>query len=111
MSETKKIKINIYNEKGEVTKAAEAKALDLRFGSIRKIMELLKIEEAGNTYDLLRTIYGVWDELTGILSECFPEIKPEEWDGVKMNELLPAVALIAKESFAAMLTIPTEKNE
>lgn len=111
MSETKKIKINIYNENGEVTKTAEAKALDLRFGSIRKMMELLKIEEAGNTYDLMRTVYSAWDELTGILGECFPEVNPEEWDNVKVNELLPAIVQIVKESFAAMLTIPTEKNE
>lgn len=108
---SERIEIKIYNEKGEVTKTAAAKALDLRFGSVRKIMELLKVEEAGTTLDLMKTVYSAWDELTGILGECFPEINPDEWDSVKVNELLPAIIKIIKESFAAMLTIPTEKNE
>ena len=104
------ITIKIYNEKGEVTKEASAKPLDLRFGSVRKIMEILNIETAGDTYDLLKTVYNAWDEVTGVLGECYPEITPEEWDNVRMKELLPAIVGIVKAALAEIVKIPTDKK-
>lgn len=111
MAETKEITIRVYGEDGQVAKTSSAKPLDLRFGSIRRVMEVLKIEETKNTYEMLRAVYEVWDELTEILGECFPDITREEWDSVKVNELIPAIIRIVKASFDAMLQIPTEKNE
>lgn len=108
--EKKEIKISIYNDAGEVTKEVTAKALDLRFGSIRRLMELLNIEKVGNTYDLLKTVYSVWDDLVDILGECFPDVTREEWDNVKVNELLPAIVDILKAAFVEMMTIPTDKK-
>jgi hypothetical protein len=111
MADTKEITIKVYGKDGQVTKTSSAKPLDLRFGSIRRVMEVLKIEDTKNTYEMLRTVYEVWDELTEILGECFPDITREEWDSVKVNELIPAIIRIVKASFDAMLQIPTEKNE
>lgn len=107
---TKEIKINIYDSTGEVVKEATARPLDLRFGSIRKLMQLLKIESITDTFEMMKTVLDVWDELTGILSECFPDIAPDEWDGVKVNELMPVIVQIMRAAFYEMLTIPTDKK-
>lgn len=104
------IKIRIYDDKGAVSKEVSARPLDLKFGSIRKLMQILNIEKAGNTYDLFKVVYEAWDEITGILGECFPEITPEEWDGVKIKELMPAIVQIARDTLSDIMTIPTDKK-
>jgi hypothetical protein len=108
--EKKEIKIKIYDDNGAVTKEVTAQALDLRFGSIRRLMELLNIDKVGNTYDLLKTVYNVWDDLIDILGECFPDVEESEWENVKVNELLPAIVNILKAAFVEMMTIPTDKK-
>lgn len=108
--ENKEITIHIYDSKGEVAKESTARPFDLRFGSIRKMMQLLKIESITDTYEMMKTVLDVWEELTGILGECFPDITPDEWDGVKVNELMPVIVQIMRAAFSEMLTIPTDKK-
>ena len=107
---SEEIKITIYSEKGEAVRESTAQTFDLRMGSIRKLMELLKIESITDTYEMMKTVLDVWEELTGILGECFPDITPEEWDGVKVNELMPVIVQIMRAAFSEMLTIPTDKK-
>ena len=95
---SEEIKITIYNNKGEAVRESTAQTFDLRMGSIRKVMELLKV------------VLSVWDELTGILGECFPDITAEEWDGVKVKEIMPVIVQIMKFAFSEMLTIPADKK-
>ena len=103
-----KFEINVYDSKGKVKKTATAEPADLTFGAIRKIMELLNIEKADSTAQLLGTVYGAWDELTKILSQCFPDMEQEDWENVKMKELMPVMIGIIKHSFAEILTIPKD---
>ena len=103
-----KYEINVYDKKGKVVKTAEAQSADLTFGAIRKIMELLNIESVGSTTQLLATVYGAWDELVKVLSQCFPDMERDDWENVKMKELMPVVIGIIKHSFAEILTIPKD---
>lgn len=105
------MKINIYDKTGkEVVKTYEAHSVDLMFGTVRNIFNLLKIDKVDNDVQLAKTILGAWDEVLNILSNIFPEITDEEWDCVKVKELVPVVIGIVKDTFSAIGKIPTEKN-
>lgn len=105
------MRINIYDKTGkEVVKTYEAHAVDLMFGTVRNIFNLLKIDKVENDVQLAKTILGAWDEVLNILSNIFPEITDEEWDCVKVKELVPVVIGIVKDTFSAIGKIPTEKN-
>lgn len=105
-----KITINVYDEKNEIAKTCEARIVDLKFGTIRKLMNLLKIDDIDNTSELLKVVYSAWDEITVVLNQCFPDMEDSDWDSVKVNELLPVIVDIAKSAFAEMLTLPTSSK-
>lgn len=102
--------LNIYDEDDKVVKTCKAQFVELKFGAIRSLMKLLKVDEIENNLELMNTIYEAWDKLTAILGKCFPDITDADWDNVKMSELVPVVVSILKSSFAKMMDIPKEKN-
>ena len=105
------MKLNIYDENDNIVKTSEARFIDLRFGTIRSLMELLKVEDINNTAQLLKTVYGAWAQVTSILGKVFPDMTSEDWENVKLSELLPLIVVIMKGSLAQMMTIPIdEKN-
>lgn len=106
-----KMTLNIYDNKGEIVKTVDAKMVELKFKTVRTIMEILNIDSIEGTGDLLKTVYAAWEDIKGILHEIFPDTTLEELDNTKLNELLPLVVSIIKYSFAEVLAIPTnEKN-
>lgn len=105
-----KITINVYGNSNEITKTCEAKVVDIKFGTIRRLMGLLKVEEIDNTSELLKAVYEAWEQITDVLAQCFPDMNDEDWDNVKVNELLPVIIQIAKSAFAEMLTVPTNSK-
>ena len=104
------LKLKVYDEDDNVIKEVDAKAVDLRFGTIRRLMELLNVEDIQDTNQLIKTVYGAWGQITKILSKAFPELTDDDWDGVKFGDLLPVILGILKFSFAKVQEIPTEKN-
>jgi hypothetical protein len=102
------IKLTVYGKGGEVVKEATASIVDLRFGTIRKLMKVLKVDQMTDTAELLNTVYSAWEELTDILEECFPDIEDADWDNVKVSELLPVLIEILKRSFSEIMTIPKD---
>ena len=102
--------LNIYDEDDKIIKTCKAQFVELKFGAIRSLMKLLKVDEIENNLELMNTIYEAWDKLTVILEKCFPDITNDDWDNVKMSELVPVVVSILKSSFAKMMDIPKEKN-
>lgn len=104
------MKLNVYNKDGEIIKTVEGRNIDIKFGHIRSIMKLLNVDNIDNTYDLLNSIYSAWEKLTEILSECFPEMEEDDWENIRIKELIPELIQIIKDSFAEILTIPKEKN-
>lgn len=102
--------LNVYDENGEIIKTVEGNNIDIEFGHIRSIMQLLDIDNVDDTWGLLQVVYSAWDKLTEILSQCFPEMEDEDWEHVKVKELTPELIQIIRDSFSEILTIPTEKN-
>lgn len=100
--------INVYDDNDNVVKTCEATEATIKFGAIRSIMKLLNVDDIDDTGKLLKTIYKAWDELTKVLSKCFPDMSDEDWDNVKLNELVPVVVQILKDSFSEILKIPND---
>ena len=105
------LKINVYDEDDNVIKVVAAQVVDLRFGTIRSLMELLNVDEIEDSAELFTTVYAAWGKITKILAKVFPEMQEEDWDGVKLSELLPLLVKIMKGSLAQILKIPTEDKE
>lgn len=105
-----KLKLNIYDDSNkEVVKTVESNTFDLTFGTIRTLMDLLKIESLENTMDMLKTIYGAWNEIKNVLGEVFPDMKDEDWNHVKVKELVPVIINIGKFAITDALSIPSSK--
>lgn len=105
-----KLQINVYAEDGSIKKTCEAQTVELEFGTIRALMKLLNVDGIDDTGKLLNILYGAWEQLTGILGEIFPEMEEDDWDHVKLKELLPTVIMVLKYSFQEILTIPQDSK-
>lgn len=104
------LKLNVYDDENNVVKTATAEVMELKFGSIRSLMKLLNIDDINDTAQLLKVVYGAWEQLTKILNGCFPEMTDEDWDNVKVSELVVVLVAILKYSFTQMLSIPTDSK-
>lgn len=104
--------INVYSKKNknEIEKTCTAQPADLMFGSVRSLMALLNIDDINNTGQLLKTVYNAWEQLTDILTDCFPDMEEGDWNRVRVNELLPVVVEILKSSFGKVLEIPSDSK-
>lgn len=102
--------LNVYDGKGKVTKTSEAQVIDLEFGTIRSIMEVLNVESMEDTAQLLKVVYGAWDQVIDVLSQVFPDMQESDWDHVKLKELLPIMVEIMRYSFTEILTLSSSKN-
>lgn len=104
--------LKVYDEKGKnIVRAHESTTYDLMFGTVMKLMELLKIEEMDNQMEMMKTIYEAWDEIKIVLSEVFPDVTEEDWKHVKVKELLPIILDIAKFAVTDMFSIPSDKSK
>lgn len=110
MSNKKIFTLNVYDKDNNIVKTCEAVDADLKFGAIRSIMKLLNIDDIDDTAQLLKTVYSAWEQLTAILSQCFPDMKEEDWDNVKLEELIPVIVGILRTSFGKILTIPSNSK-
>lgn len=104
------IKINVYDDNGNIVKTSEARKVHFKFGQVRALMELLNLEDVPDTVTLMRMIYNAWDQLIRLLDECFTDMTYEDWENVPIDELIPAVFDIVRYSFNEMMNVPTEKN-
>lgn len=104
-------KINVYDKDKNVVKTCEAVDCDLMFGSIRKLMALLQIGDDSNTDSVFFLMYKAWDELVYVLSECFPDMTTEDWDNVKINELIPTVKGLAINMLAKAAGLPGDNSK
>lgn len=106
-----RLTIKVYEKDGKtVMKECEGETCDFMFGTIRKLMKLFEVDKMENNTQVLSAITDAWEEVTTILGECFPDMQPEDWDNVKVKELIPVILAILKSSIAEMLQIPSESK-
>lgn len=104
------LQITVYDDNDNVIKECQANTIDVKFGQVAAIMELLNVEEVEDTVALLKMVGAAWKQLTKILAKVFPEMEDEDWENVRIAELLPVLVLILRDSFMQMAKIPKSKN-
>lgn len=105
------LKLNIYDKKGkEIVRTAEGQTCDIMLGTIEGIMEVLNIDSVEDDFEIIKRIYGAYQEIRIILGDVFGEVTEEEWRRVKVKELIPVILAIAKFTFFEMKKIPTDPN-
>ena len=92
-------------------KECTAQTIDIRFGQVSAIMELLDVESVNDNMQMIKVVRKAWKQLIRILSKIFPDMEDDDWENVSLNELLPVLVLIMRDSFKEMMTIPKSKNE
>ena len=106
-----KLFINVYDKNGTIKKQCEAQTIDIRFGTLRNLMKLVNIDEVNDTVGLMKTIDGAWNEIVEVLGEIFPEMEYEDWENVKLKDLIPTVIDVMKFAMMEIMGIPgTGKN-
>ena len=104
------LQITVYDDNDNVVKKCTAQTVDIKFGQISALMELMDVESIDNNIELLKTVQKAWNQLKKILSGIFPDMEEEDWDNVNVSELLPVTIEILKDSFVKMMAIPKSKN-
>ena len=84
---------------------------DLELGTVIKLMKLLKIEDTENELELLKIITGAFDEIIDVLSNVFPDMEEDDWNHVKLKEIVPVIINIAKFSVTETLKIPSKSKK
>lgn len=102
--------LKVYNENDEIKKEVKAEFIDIKMGTIRSLMKLLKVDDLDDTTTLLKIVYEAWEELIKILNKVFPEMEEDDWEYVNVSELLPIVVEILKGSFSKILQIPNNSK-
>lgn len=103
-------KLNIYKN-GKVIKTVAARKIDLTVGTVRKLSKIVSIDKMNNTADISKAVFGAWERLTEILNTLFPDITDEEWDGVKINEMITLMIQIGETAVKEALLIPTDEKK
>ncbi len=98
--------LSVY-DKNKIVKTVNSTTYDIEFGTVLKLMKLLKIEDAANELDLLKIITNAFEEITKVLSNVFPDMTDEDWNHVRIKELVPVIIEIARFSITETLKIPT----
>lgn len=105
------LKITVYDDNDNVMKECTAQTVDVKFGQVAAIMELLDVESVEDSVQMMRMIKKAWKQLVRILSKIFPDMEDDDWNNVSLKELLPVLILILRDSFKEMMNIPKSKNE
>ena len=105
-----KFELNIYDDNDVIRKKVQARALSTRFGTIRRIAEIMQFESLENAGDFSKKAFGAWSALTKTLEMLFPDMTDEDWDGVRTEELVPLLMKIEKFSVEKALLIPTDSG-
>lgn len=103
------IAITVYDEQDLPVKKCTAKYSALRFGTVRAFMALFNLDEIEDTAQMLKTIYGAWDKLTDLLSRVFPDMGPDDWDNVHVDELVEVMTGIITHTLETALKLKDPK--
>ena len=103
--------LNVYDDKNNVVKTVKGELIEVKFGVVRNLMKLVNIDDIEKTDELLATVTKAWNQVIGVLNGCFPDMTEEDWDNVKLSEVMATIMNIMRFSFGMMLTIPKDEDQ
>ena len=63
------LQITVYDDNDKAVKVCKAQTVDIKFGQISAIMELIDVENIENNAELLKTVHRAWKQLKKILGK------------------------------------------
>lgn len=105
------LRLPVKNKQGEVVKEVIAYTPQIYLGTIMNLMELLEIGDDINGLELMKKVSTAWREVKEILSDIFPEMEEEDWEYIRLNDLIPIILQVVRYTFAEIMTIPSNSKK
>ena len=84
------ITLKIYDrETKEIAKTYTVDSIDLMFGTVEDILNVIDIDKLGDQTEVAKMIVKGWKQLKPFLKDVFPGLTDDDIKGVKINEMIP----------------------
>lgn len=110
------LKLNIYNEKKEITKTYEADSYELMFGTIEDLIESLNLDSLKTDSDIeligiaTNTVLNGYHKIKHIFKDIFEGLTDDELKRTKVSELANILIKIVQFSISRIGKSAPEKN-
>ena len=86
-----RLTLNVYkaDNKNEVEKKYETDTLDLSFGTVEDIMDIIDIDKINDKVELGKMIFSAFKQLKPFLQDVFPGLTEDEIKRTKVKEIIP----------------------
>lgn len=82
--------LNVYSvDKKEIEKVYRVDSLDLMFGTVEDIINVIDIDKINDNTAVAMMIVKAWWQLKPFLKDIFPGVTDDEIKRVKINEMIP----------------------
>jgi hypothetical protein len=104
------MRLNIYDDAGNVTKTYISQDYDLRFGVMEDILNAIDFDNLGDDKATRRTILKLLPVLKPFLKQVFVGLTDEEIRNTKGKELVPTFYALLTYAFKEMGALETKKT-
>lgn len=106
----KEFTLDIYKGNKKV-KTVKAKRAELTMGVVRKLTNLINFEKEKTAAEMNKLMFDLWNPLTELLGVLFPDVTEEEWDGVRVKDMIKLIMDVTTAAVSEALEIPTDGTE
>ena len=106
----KEFTLDIYKGNKKI-KTVKAKKAELTMGVVRKLTNLINFEKEKTTAEMNKLMFDVWQPLTELLNVLFPDVTDEEWDGVRLQDMIKLIMEVTQTAVSEALQIPTDGTD
>lgn len=104
------LKLNIYNDKREIEKTYTAETVDLFFGTVEDLLNLIDLNKIDDKLEMGKTVLKAIPLLKPFLKDVFVGLTNDELRRTKITELVPLFVNIFVFAFNEFGILPETKN-
>ena len=108
----KTLTLNVYDDKGNVTKTFTAETFKIKTGTVVKLIRMLgEVTGEDDDLDNLDTIVRIIDDIKPILKTVFRGITDDDLENTDFDELLPVTMDVIRYSFDQIKLVGDHKKK
>lgn len=106
------IKLDIYKKgsKEEIEKTYTVEGYDLMLGTVEEFMQLIDVEKMNDNVEIARMVAKGYTKLKPFVKDVFPELTDDEYNRVKVNDLVSMFVNLAAAVIGNLNTLEPSKN-
>ncbi|MCC0670826.1 hypothetical protein IC216_02355 [Clostridioides sp. ES-S-0145-01] len=106
------LKLNIYSKdnKNKIEKTYTTDTVNIMFGTIEDIFEIVDIEKINNNEEIVKTVIKGLKLLKPFLKNVFDDLTDDELRQTNIKELVVVFVEIFKYTFNEIMGMPNSKN-